>query len=106
MFNFSGDDPIGKEIISKFTITDFNNTNTFYTDSNGREMLKRVKDYRVDYEYNTTAEPVASNYYPVTSNILIRDESRDIEFAVLNDRSQGGTSLKNGEVELMVSYMI
>lgn len=67
-------------------------------------MVKRIKDFRPDYDYNARAEPVASNYYPVTSKISIRDETKDLEFAVLNDRSQGGSSLKNGQVELMVSH--
>ncbi|CAH1101502.1 unnamed protein product [Psylliodes chrysocephalus] len=93
----------GKEIITKFTVTDdFNNGNNFYTDSNGREMLKRTKNSRPDYSYNATIEPVAGNYYPVTSKIVMKDDSKDIEIAVLTDRSQGGSSLKTNELELMV----
>ncbi|KAG5887527.1 hypothetical protein JTB14_022139 [Gonioctena quinquepunctata] len=94
---------IGKEIISKFTITDaFDSKNVFYTDSNGREMMKRTKDKRVDYVYDTKLEPVASNYYPVTSKIVIKDEAKDIEVAVLTDRSQGGSSLSKNGLELMI----
>ncbi|KAJ8970122.1 hypothetical protein NQ317_003840 [Molorchus minor] len=96
-------DDMGKEIISRFTITsDFNNNNTFYTDSNGREIIKRVVNHRPDYTYNSSVEPVASNYYPVTSRIVIRDDEKDVEVAVLTDRSQGGSNLHNGEIELMV----
>ncbi|CAH1101503.1 unnamed protein product [Psylliodes chrysocephalus] len=94
----------GKEIITKFTATDdyFNNGNNFYTDSNGREMLKRTRNNRPDYSYNAFIEPVAGNYYPVTSKIVMKDENKDIEIAVLTDRSQGGSSLNTNELELMV----
>ncbi|XP_056631266.1 lysosomal alpha-mannosidase-like [Diorhabda sublineata] len=99
--------PGGKEIISKFTITDdFDNKHTFYTDSNGREMIRRVKNKRPDYSYNSSVEPISSNYYPVTSRIVIKDEEKDIEVAVLTDRSQGGSSLEPYEMELMVHRRI
>ena len=46
-------------------------------------------------------EPTAQNYYPVNSKILIRDEAGS-ELGVLVDRSQGGGSIQDGSVELMV----
>ena len=33
----------------------------------------------------------------------LQDEDKKVQLTVLNDRSQGGTSLSDGEVELMVS---
>lgn len=66
-------------------------------------MIERTLNRRSDYAYNSTIEPVASNYYPITSKIVIKDIHKDLEVAILNDRSQGGASLKNGEIELMVS---
>ena len=44
---------------------------TFYTDSNGREMLKRVRDYRPTWKLNVT-EPVSGNYYPLTASMYIK----------------------------------
>uniref|UniRef100_A0A1X7VKL5 Alpha-mannosidase n=1 Tax=Amphimedon queenslandica TaxID=400682 RepID=A0A1X7VKL5_AMPQE len=93
-------DGLGKEIISHFT-TDLKSDSTFYTDSNGRDMQKRVRNYRPTWKYNNT-EPIAGNYYPVNSRIYIRDEKKGIQFTVLNDRSQGGSSITDGSVELMV----
>lgn len=90
----------GVEVISRFS-TSLKSESTFYTDSNGRELLKRVRNFRPTWRLNLT-EPVASNYYPVTSKILIRDPSDDVELAVLTDRAQGGSSLNDGEIELMV----
>lgn len=93
--------PEGVEVITRFS-SDLNSNATFYTDSNGREMIKRVRNYRETYNY-TDEEPVSGNYYPVTSRIAIRDTEENVELALLNDRAQGGSSLKDGEVELMVS---
>lgn len=78
---------------------------TFYTDSNGREVLKRVRNFRPTWKLNLT-ESVSSNYYPVPTKILIRDPKQDLEVAVLTDRSQGGSSLQDGEIELMVFGII
>ncbi|XP_050306367.1 lysosomal alpha-mannosidase-like [Anthonomus grandis grandis] len=94
------DGPNGLEVVSKYT-TDLQTNGTFYTDSNGRQMLKRVRNYRPAWEIQLE-EPESGNYYPVTTQIGIRDEERGLELAVLVDRAQGGTSLNDGEVELMV----
>jgi lysosomal alpha-mannosidase len=91
-------DGVGKEVVSKFS-TPLETNGQFYTDSNGREVLQRTRNSRPDYDY-TDEQPVAGNYYPVTSKIVIEDD--DVEFAVLTDRSQGGSSINDGEVELMV----
>ncbi|KAF7271106.1 hypothetical protein GWI33_015990 [Rhynchophorus ferrugineus] len=90
----------GMEVVTKYS-SELNTKSTFYTDSNGKEMLKRVRNFRPTWKLNLT-EPVSSNYYPVTAKIAIRDEDEGVEVAVLNDRAQGGTSLKNGEIELMI----
>lgn len=87
-------------MISRFK-TNLNTKSTFYTDSNGREMLQRVKNFRPTWKFQTS-QPVASNYYPITSKILIRDEKERVEVAILTDRAQGGTSINDGEIELMV----
>lgn len=51
-------------------------------------------------------EQIAGNYYPITSKILIRDPNQNLEVAVLTDRAQGGSSLRDGEIELMVCIVI
>ncbi|XP_050094316.1 lysosomal alpha-mannosidase-like [Anopheles aquasalis] len=92
------DDGTGKEIISRFDST-IASDGVFWTDSNGREMLRRVRNKRETWELELQ-EPVAGNYYPVTAKIAIEDEH--YRMAVLNDRAQGGSSLKDGQLELMV----
>ncbi|XP_078576535.1 lysosomal alpha-mannosidase-like [Branchiostoma floridae x Branchiostoma japonicum] len=91
-------DGLGKEIITRFD-SDMQTDKKFYTDSNGREILERELNHRLTWKLNQT-EPVAGNYYPVNSRIFIKDNSRQL--TVLTDRSQGGASLKDGSLELMV----
>ncbi|XP_059848318.1 lysosomal alpha-mannosidase [Hypanus sabinus] len=91
-------DLIGKEVISRFD-TPLKTGGTFYTDSNGREILKRRRDYRLTWPLNQS-EPVSGNYYPVNSRIYVQDGK--IQLTVLTDRSQGGSSITDGSLELMV----
>jgi len=89
---------VGIEVISRY-YTGIENNGVFYTDSNGRQMIERIRDQRPTYEINMT-EPVAMNYYPVNSKIMIKDDRNHL--TVLTDRSQGGASLEDGAVELML----
>jgi hypothetical protein len=79
--------------------TDIKNSGTFYTDSNGREFLERKLDYRPTWDMEVF-QPIAGNYYPVNAAIYIEDEASSL--SVLNDRTQGGASLADGEIEIMV----
>jgi hypothetical protein len=49
-------------------------------------------------------EPVAGNYYPINAAIYIEDTNASL--AVLVDRSQGGSSITDGSIELMVQRRI
>ncbi|XP_003426403.2 lysosomal alpha-mannosidase isoform X2 [Nasonia vitripennis] len=93
-------DKIGKEVITKYS-SNLKNNDEFYTDSNGREMLKRKLNYRPTWEVELQ-EPISGNYYPVTTKISIQDENNKLRLSALTDRAQGGSSLKEGELELMV----
>ncbi|XP_011498322.1 PREDICTED: lysosomal alpha-mannosidase [Ceratosolen solmsi marchali] len=94
------EDNIGKEIITKYS-SNLNNNAEFLTDSNGREMLKRKLNYRPTWNI-TLQEKVSGNYYPITTKISIQDANTNETFSVLIDRAQGGSSLNNGEIELML----
>lgn len=63
-------DGLGKELVLKYT-TYLSSGSTFYTDSNGREMQKRILNHRPTWDLNVT-EPVAGNYYPLTAAIAIK----------------------------------
>ncbi|KAK1259243.1 hypothetical protein QJS04_geneDACA021793 [Acorus gramineus] len=70
------DDNIGKEVVTQITTTMMTNK-TFYTDSNGRDFLKRI-------------------------NLGIYMEGNRTELSVLVDRAVGGGSILDGQVELML----
>lgn len=92
------DDGRGKEVVVRY-LTPIKSKGEFYTDSNGREFLKRARNIRPTWNL-TVNQPVAGNYYPVNVAIYVEDE--DAALAVLVDRSQGGASIIDGSVELMV----
>ncbi len=91
-------DGIGKEVVTRF-VSEIENNGEFFTDSNGREFLKRKRSERNTWTLEEF-EPIAGNYYPVNTAIYIEDVNTCL--GVLTDRSQGGSSLYDGTVELMV----
>lgn len=92
------DDDVGKEIITRFS-SNISSKGKFYTDSNGREILERERNQREHFTPDMS-EAISGNYYPVTCQISLQDDEKRI--TLLNDRAQGGTSLKDGELELML----
>ncbi|CAN1126622.1 Alpha-mannosidase At3g26720 [Linum perenne] len=92
------EDGTGKEITTQI-ITSLKTNKTFYTDSNGRDFIKRIRDQRTDWELEVN-QPVAGNYYPINLGIYVQDDST--ELSVLVDRSVGGSSLVDGQIELML----
>jgi hypothetical protein len=90
----------GQEVTVNFVSLDIDNNQTFYTDSNGLEMQTRVFDYRPTWNFSTE-EHVSGNYYPVNSAIAIVDPLKNLQMTVMNDRSQGGSVISKGRIELM-----
>ncbi|KAG7212847.1 hypothetical protein KM043_002203 [Ampulex compressa] len=93
-------DKIGKEIVTKYT-SNLNTNGEFYTDLNGREMLKRKRNYRPTWELELH-EPISGNYYPLTSKMSLKDEDKHLKLSALVDRAQGGSSINDGEMEIML----
>lgn len=97
-------DSIGKEVVLLIK-TNIENNKTFYTDSNGMEMQKRILNYRPTWNL-TVHQPVAGNYYPVNSAIYIEDVFAGLRATVMTDRTQGGASIHPGDIELMIQRRI
>lgn len=93
------DDDEGKEIVVRYTSEKLRNNGVFYTDSNGREFIKRVIGKRGTWDL-VEHQPIAGNYYPVNTATYIHDNMTSL--TVLSDRTQGGSSLRSGSIELMV----
>ncbi|KAJ4843311.1 hypothetical protein Tsubulata_030219 [Turnera subulata] len=92
------EDGVGKEVITQLTANMVTNK-VFYTDSNGRDFLQRIRDYRADWNLSVN-QPVAGNYYPLNLGLYIKDQKS--ELSVLVDRATGGGSIRDGQVELML----
>eukprot|EP00164_Ancoracysta_twista_P020383 GFYU01036385.1.p1 GENE.GFYU01036385.1~~GFYU01036385.1.p1 ORF type:complete len:397 (+),score=43.88 GFYU01036385.1:3-1193(+) len=92
---------LGKEIVMKITV--LNNTikskSTWYVDSQGLELQKRVRDSRPNYPYNAT-EPVAANFFPTNQWAMINDSIHAL--AVVSDYSRATASLQDGELEFLM----
>ncbi|KAL9241822.1 hypothetical protein vseg_015886 [Gypsophila vaccaria] len=91
-------DGIGKEVVTKIT-SGFQSNGTFYTDSNGRDFIKRIRDYRSDWNLLVN-QPVAGNYYPINLGIYLHDDVN--ELSVVVDRAIAGASIEDGQIELML----
>lgn len=76
-------DGIGKEIVLHVN-TNLTNNQTFYTDSNGLELQKRILNYRPTWNLSVN-EPSSGNYYPVNGLITLTGENTRV--SVVNDRS-------------------
>ncbi|KAF0929308.1 hypothetical protein E2562_019891 [Oryza meyeriana var. granulata] len=96
------DDDIGKEVVTRLTANMVTNS-TFYTDSNGRDFLKRVRNHRDDWDLQVT-QPVAGNYYPVNLGIYVADGK--YELSVLVDHAVGASSIQDGQIEIMLHRRI
>ncbi|XP_034043246.1 lysosomal alpha-mannosidase [Thalassophryne amazonica] len=92
------DDDLGKEVITRLD-TNIKSSEMFYTDSNGREVLQRRKDFRPTWKLKQS-EPIAGNYYPINSRTFLNDDVNQL--TVVTDRSQGGSSIHNGSLEIML----
>lgn len=100
----------GWEVITKFKIRNFDNNQTFFTDSNGLEMQERILNYRPTWDiqknYDDMNLNISYNYYPVNSAVSMQDVNSDRAFTVMNDRPQGASALSSGAIEFMQNRRI
>ena len=90
----------GREVTVNWKSFDIKNNGVFWTDTNGLEMQQRWLNQRPSFNFSSF-ENVTTNYYPVNSAISIVDTKTKFKFTVLNDRSQGGSSLNDVHIELI-----
>lgn len=103
-------DGVGKDVTINWKFDDFEDGDTFWTDSNGLEMQRRIKNarYSFDLDLNGT-QNISWNYYPVNSAIAMRnmdkngsETMREVQVTVMNERSQAGAAtLEKGMIELI-----
>ena len=89
----------GHEVITRYD-SGLATDGSWTTDSNCRESQLRRRNWRANWNVSLS-EPVSGNYFPV--NCLIKTTSTSgVTLSVAVDRSEGGSSLSNGQLELMV----
>uniref|UniRef100_A0A7E4WCA8 Alpha-mannosidase n=1 Tax=Panagrellus redivivus TaxID=6233 RepID=A0A7E4WCA8_PANRE len=88
----------GKELISRYE-TGIGSKDIFYTDSNGRQLIQRKRNYNPDFQVDTN-QVVSMNMLPVNSRALIKDEKT--AFTVLTDRSHAGGSIVDGALDFLL----
>lgn len=68
---------------------------------NAFHYFESRRNYAPSYTYENL-EPIAGNYYPINSRIIINDTEK--QMTILTDRSEGGGSMVDGQIEIMVSF--
>lgn len=84
----------GRDIVVDWEILDnFETNNTLYVDANGLEMQEKFLFKRKEFTLQTD-NTVASNFYPVTSALSVRDTSgfSQNQVTIMTDRSQAGSA--------------
>ncbi|CAF2739012.1 unnamed protein product [Rotaria sp. Silwood2] len=89
------------EFVTSYESKDLNNNGIYYTDSSGRSLMKRIRDQRDGYRFKQS-EQSAGNYYPLVTGIMIQNAQQDLQMSIITDRAQGGGSIKDGQVEIML----
>lgn len=79
--------PMGDTEIVMRVMSGIRNDETFYTDLNGLQLIKRKRLKKL---------PLQGNYYPVPSQIFIEDQR--MRLTLLTGQPLGGSSLDAGEV--------
>jgi len=91
-------DRLGKEIVVRYG-TGLATAGVWYSDANGRDSMRRVRNARPSWTLNVT-EAVADNYVPTTEFQWLTDGTTTL--SVITDRAQGGASMNDGELEFMI----
>ncbi|XP_030764706.1 alpha-mannosidase 2 isoform X1 [Sitophilus oryzae] len=104
LYNTPGADGLGIEIENTVDIqktnnfeivmrlsTNINNTDEFFTDANGYQMLRRKRFKKL---------PLQANYYPMPTKAYIEDKTTRL--SILTSTPLGCSSLNEGKIEVML----
>lgn len=102
LFGIPQNSHVQQEVTVNFH-SDIKNDGEFWTDSNGMEMQKRNLNYRPSWNLTTKdgGLNITANMFPVNSAVSIIDKQTNMQMTVMNDRSQAGSVIMDGRIELM-----
>lgn len=102
LFGIPQNSHVQQEVTVNFH-SDIKNDGVFYTDSNGMEMQRRELNYRPTWNLTTKdgGLNITANMFPVNSAVSIIDVETNMQMTVMNDRSQAGSVIMDGRIELM-----
>jgi len=92
---------LGQEPVLRVSAPAIDSKSVFYTDSNGLEMMRRVRRTE-DWDNKTLNEVVAQNYYPATAAVAVRDANAGTSLSLIIDGARGASSQADGELETML----
>lgn len=91
----------GREVVTRY-ISNISHNGVFMTDSNGRQLMARRRYHRKE------PTQLGGSFFPVVSTIMLKNLANFSGFnttemlAILVDRPQAGTSLNEGQLELLI----
>jgi lysosomal alpha-mannosidase len=102
LFGIPQNSKVQQEVTVNFH-SDIKNDGEFWTDSNGMEMQKRNLNHRPTWNLTTKEGGlnITANMFPVNSAVSIIDKQTNMQMTVMNDRSQAGSVIVDGRIELM-----
>ena len=72
-----------------------------FTDSQGLNMIRRIKDTRPNYKYQLT-EKITSNFYPITSVASLHEtENENNMISIYCDRAQSVGVVEKGQIQII-----
>ena len=72
-----------------------------FTDSQGLNMIRRIKDIRPNYKYQLT-EKITSNFYPITSVASLHEtENENNMISIYCDRAQSVGVVEKGQIQII-----
>lgn len=85
-------------------LDNFDSGDLLYVDANGLEMQEKTLNERREFSLNTS-NLIASNFYPITSAISIRDQNSQNRrhLTIMTERSHAASAgLRGSNIEIMV----
>ncbi|RUS77476.1 hypothetical protein EGW08_014782 [Elysia chlorotica] len=86
---------VNKEVVFRFDTDLENSDQSYFTDQNGFQFIRRR---------TLSDQPIEANYYPMTSGVILEDTKSRL--TILSAQSHGCASLQQGQLEIMLDRQL